>query len=36
MDGATYSGEWSNDKQHGHGVEMWPDQAKYVGDYVKG
>lgn len=31
MDGAKYEGTWFEDKQHGHGVETWPDSAKYEG-----
>lgn len=27
--GARYEGEWKNDLQHGQGVEVWPDGAKY-------
>jgi hypothetical protein len=23
-----------NDKQHGQGVEIWPDNAKYEGEYI--
>ena len=27
--GARYEGEWKQDLQHGQGVEVWPDGAKY-------
>ena len=30
-DGAVYEGEWVLDKQHGRGVEMWPDGARCAG-----
>lgn len=36
MNGAKYTGEWKDDKQHGHGVETWPDGAVYEGHYVNG
>jgi len=29
QDGASYSGEWLDDKQHGYGVEKWVDGAQY-------
>lgn len=29
-------GEWKDDKQEGFGVEIWPDGAKYEGNYVQG
>jgi hypothetical protein len=28
------SGYWCEDKQHGHGVESWPDGAKYEGNFL--
>lgn len=28
--------QWENDKQHGRGVENWPDGAKYEGQYFEG
>lgn len=31
-----FKGFWKDDKQHGHGVEEWPDGAKYVGEYFEG
>lgn len=34
--GAKYEGDWKNDLQHGRGVEVWPDGAKYeVWNYSK-
>lgn len=33
MDGAKYIGDWKEDRQHGYGVETWPDNAKYEGNY---
>ena len=36
MDGARYEGHWKEDKQHGEGLESWPDGASYHGDYVEG
>ena len=29
LGGSKYEGEWKNDLQNGHGVETWPDGAKY-------
>ena len=34
MDGAKYLGEWKEDKQHGKGIESWPDGAVYEGHYL--
>ncbi len=31
--GSKYIGDWLEDEQHGWGVEMWPDGAKYEGQY---
>lgn len=28
-----YEGQWLDDKQHGRGLEQWPDGAKYEGEY---
>ena len=28
--------KWENDKQHGQGVETWPDGAIYEGEYFEG
>ena len=25
--GSKYEGQWVNDKQHGFGIERWPDGA---------
>lgn len=36
MNGAKYDGEWENDKQHGTGIENWPDNARYEGQYFEG
>jgi hypothetical protein len=36
QDGAKYEGDWRDDKQDGHGVETWPDGARYEGNYVMG
>lgn len=34
--GAYYEGQWLDDKQHGQGVESWPDGARYEGRYEDG
>ena len=31
-----YIGKWFDDRQHGCGVEEWPDGAKYEGEYSGG
>ena len=31
-----YEGDWLEDKQHGKGVEIWPDGARYEGEYIDG
>ncbi len=36
ISGATYEGDWKDDKQHGFGTEIWPDKAKFTGAYVDG
>lgn len=28
--------KWLDDRQHGFGVEIWPDGAKYEGEYKYG
>lgn len=28
--------KWENDKQHGDGIENWPDNARYDGQYSEG
>lgn len=33
---STYRGEWSEDLQHGHGVEQWEGGARYAGQFVWG
>lgn len=32
--GVVYSGEWLGMFKHGHGVQTWPDGAKYDGDWI--
>ena len=27
--GARYKGQWKGNVRHGHGVQIWPDGAKY-------
>ena len=34
--GANYNGAWREDKQHGFGIERWPDGAIYEGFYYEG
>jgi hypothetical protein len=29
--GATYTGQWLGSRKHGHGIQIWPDGAKYEG-----
>jgi len=29
-------GSWRDDKQHGFGLETWPDGAVYEGEYHEG
>ena len=36
LDGTKYVGAWVNDKQHGKGIEIWPDGACYEGEYIEG
>lgn len=33
---ASYDGQWRNDKQHGEGVELWPDGARFEGQHREG
>ena len=35
-DGATYEGEWLNDKEHGSGIFTWANGARYEGDFSDG
>ena len=37
-DGSTYEGTVDKDTQlkHGYGTQMWPDNAKYVGEWKDG
>ncbi len=32
-DGTIYNGEYENDKMHGEGTYLFPDGAKYVGEF---
>jgi hypothetical protein len=32
--GATYEGEWLNEKRHGQGTQTWADGAEYKGQWV--
>lgn len=32
-DGATYEGDWVDNKMHGHGVFTWVDGRRYEGAY---
>lgn len=34
--GAKYVGDWLEDRQHGFGVETWPDFAEYEGNFEYG
>jgi len=36
MNGAKYIGGWLDDRQHGFGIEIWCDNAKYEGNYEGG
>lgn len=36
LKGDRYIGKWFDDRQHGYGVEEWPDGAKYEGEYSVG
>jgi hypothetical protein len=31
-----YTGEWKGNVRHGHGVQIWPDGAKYEGSWENG
>ena len=31
-----YTGEWLDDLQHGHGVEIWPGIVQFTGSYLHG
>jgi hypothetical protein len=31
--GATYEGEWMNGMKDGFGIQIWPDRAKYEGEW---
>ena len=35
-DGTIYEGAWCEDKQHGFGIEYWPDGAYYKGSFEDG
>lgn len=34
--GVIYHGEWRGNIRWGYGVQVWPDGAKYEGDWVNG
>ena len=34
--GRTYEGEWKGGKRSGFGVEVWPNNDRYEGDYIDG
>ena len=34
--GRFSSGHWEHDRQHGHGIELWADGARYEGNYASG
>ena len=34
--GTTYKGFWVADRQHGDGLEKWPDGSYYQGPYIAG
>ena len=34
--GATYRGQWANDKKHGTGVYTWSDGHKFDGEWTNG
>ena len=37
LNGGKYEGQWSDDKQHGKGKEVWSNGAEtYEGDFVEG
>lgn len=33
-DGRTYTGEWKDNKMHGHGEFKWLDGRSYTGYYI--
>lgn len=36
-DGSTYEGTLNAEKlKHGYGTQIWPDNAKYVGEWIDG
>ena len=35
-DGATYEGEWANNKRDGQGKQLWPDGSSYNGQWKEG
>jgi hypothetical protein len=36
IDGSEYRGGWVMDKQHGEGIETWPDKSYYKGKFENG
>jgi hypothetical protein len=32
--GAVYTGEWKNAMRDGKGVQIWPDESKYEGQWL--
>ena len=34
--GSRYEGEWLDDKQHGEGIERFPEEAMFKGQYKNG
>ena len=34
-DGKKYTGEWLNNKMHGHGHLIWPDGKEYIGEFAE-
>jgi len=33
MDGSEYTGEYFDDKPHGHGIYIWKDGEQFEGDW---
>ena len=31
-----YSGEWSEDERHGHGLLVWVNGEKFEGNWIRG
>lgn len=32
--GAVYTGEWKNGMRDGKGIQVWPDESKYEGQWL--